>query len=161
MRLFISRITSTAARELSHLVKNTVSSNDCDKQAGSNLHRNLLKKEPEHFEIPEAMRQYLWCFRASGLEQGGKHSRMTEVQQQTKRSLEPALVVNGREVRESWAKISIIVGLLLNLKASFSNSVLFLGSCTTTLKALSIEMINLWRRFMHIQIKSGNQSWKG
>lgn len=93
----------------------------------------------------------------SGLEQGGKHLRMTEVQKQTKKSLELTLVVTGKKVRESLAKISIIVGLLLNLKASFSNGVPFLGSGTTTLKALSIEMINLWWRFMHIQIKSGNQ----
>lgn len=64
----------------------------------------------------------------SGLEQGGKHLRMTEVQKQTKRSLELTLVVNGKEVRESLAKISIIVGLLLNLKASFSNTVPFSGT---------------------------------
>lgn len=92
----------------------------------------------------------------SGLEQGGKHLRM-KFKNKQKKSLELTLVVTGKKVRESLAKISIIVGLLLNLKASFSNGVPFLGSSTTTLKALSIEMINLWWRFMHIQIKSGNQ----
>lgn len=95
-------------------------------------------------------------FRVGGLELGGKHLRM-KFENKQKRSLELTLVVNGKQVRESLAKISIIVGLLLNLKAFFSNSVPFLGNCTTTLKALSIEMINLWWRFMHIQIKPGNQ----
>lgn len=117
-----------------------------------------VKKEPNTTRNNAAVSRGVGCFRVSILEWGGKHLRMTEVQKQTKRSLELTLVLNGKEVRQGLAKISIIVALLLDLKASFSNSVPFLRSCRTTLKVLSIEMINLWWRFMHIQIKSGNQS---
>lgn len=93
----------------------------------------------------------------SGLEQGGKHLRMTEVQEQTKRSPELTLVVNGKKSEGKLGKNQHNSGLIVESESFIFQRCPFLGSCTTTLKALSIEMINLWWRFMHMQIKSGNQ----